>query len=129
MPMVFRVPNSMCQGYSSGWVRRALLTPVPPDRLGLRSTCSATYMPPVPVGPNSDLWPVKQTTSTFMAATSMSTRPAVCAASIANSTPRSRQILPTSATGCTVPITFEPWFMITSLVVLVIRLAMSAGST
>ena len=123
------VPNSMCHGYSSGCLRSALLTPVPPARHGWMSTCSPTYMPPVPVGPNSDLWPVKQTTSTFMRATSISTRPAVCAASMANSTPRSRQMRPTSATGWMVPITLEPWFMMTSFVSGRMRRAISCGST
>jgi hypothetical protein len=127
--MVFNVPNSNRQGYSQTCVSSALLTPVPPERHGQMSTCSATYMPPVPVGPYSDLWPVKQTTSMFMAAMSISTTPAVWAASIANNTPRSRQIAPTSATRCTVPITLEPWFMTTSLVSGRIRDAMSAGST
>jgi hypothetical protein len=40
----------------------------------------------------------------FMAATSIGTLPAACAASVWNSTPRSRVIAPISASGCTTPI-------------------------
>ena len=105
------------------------MTPVPPARQGSMSTCSAMYMPPVPEGPKSDLWPVKQTTSIIMDPTSIGTSPDVWAASIAKRTPRSRQMRPISATGWIVPMTLEPWLTTTSLVLDRIRRAMSSGST
>jgi hypothetical protein len=63
----------------------------------------------------------------FMASTSRSMRPAVCAASTTNRTPRSRQMRPTSVTFWMVPMTLEPWFITTSRVSLVMRAAMSSG--
>ena len=108
MPSTFGVPYSMRHGYSSRCARCADRTPVPPARVRRMFTPSCTYMPPMPVGPISDLWPVKHRTSMFIACTSIGIFPAVCEASTTRWMPCSRQIFPISPAGCTVPITFEP---------------------
>jgi len=105
--MTLGVPYSIRQGYSSRWVRCAERTPVPPARVWRSSTCSCTYIPPMPIGPMSDLWPVKHRTSMFIAWTSIGILPAVWEASTTSVMPRSRQIVPISPAGCTVPITFD----------------------
>ena len=61
------------------------------------------------------LWPVKATTSMFIAFMSIERRLRSGRCLSTKMTPRSRQILPTSATGCKVPITLGPWFIITGL--------------
>ena len=129
MPGRLGVPYSMRYGYSSRWVRCALRTPVPPARVRRISTSSRTYMPPIPIGPSSDLWPVKQRTATPRSSMSSGSTPAVCEASRISGMPRSRQWRPTSRTACTVPITFEPWFMTTAFVSGRRRAMTAAGST
>ena len=79
--------------------------------------------------PISALWPVNATTSMFISFMLMGMMPAVWAVSTTKVTPCSRQILPISLIGCTVPITFEPWLTITSLVFGRIARAISSGST
>jgi hypothetical protein len=73
-------------------------------------------MPPMPIGPISDLCPVKQMTPAPSASMSSGSMPAVCETSSTSGMPRSRQARPIGATGCTVPITFEPWLMTTARV-------------
>ncbi len=60
---------------------------------------------------------------------SMGTLPADCEASMAKGMPASRQSLPISATGWTVPMTFEAWLTTTSRVLGRKRLRISRGST
>ena len=61
-----------------------------------------TYSAPTPLGPYI-LCAVMLARSTFMASTSKSTLAMPWTASVWNSTPFSRVILPISASGCTVP--------------------------
>ena len=77
--------------------------PVPPSRHALGVARGPTYSAPVPVGPNSDLWPGNASKSMHMACTSMGTTPAVWAASTRKSRSCSRAMRPTSPTGWTVP--------------------------
>ena len=62
-PWPLRVPASSLAGYSLGCVLLYECTPLPPTLNGFISIPSAMHMPPVPCGPISPLWPVKQSTS------------------------------------------------------------------
>jgi hypothetical protein len=64
----------------------------------------------------------------FMASTSIGITPAVWATSTTSSTSRSRHARPISASGCTAPMTFEPWLTMTAFVFGRMAFAMSPGS-
>jgi hypothetical protein len=92
---------------------------VPPRLSGsirATSTRRPTIRPPVPIGPYSALCPVKASKSMASASISIGYAPPVCATSTRSSRSRRRQMLPASATGSSVPTTFEAWLRATIVV-------------
>jgi len=71
---------------------------------------------------------VKQMTPTPSSSRSTGSIPAVCETSRMIGISRARHTGPISRSGCTVPITFEPWLMTTARVLLRSRPITSPGS-
>ena len=116
MPGTFSVPASSAVGISAGWRSSKLWTPLPPTTRGAARKPGRTYSPPVPCGPSSPLWPVKQSTSMPSFCTGIGQAPAVCAASTINSRPCFFAKWATNARSVALPVTLDAPVTTTALV-------------
>ncbi len=118
MPGTFGEPASYAPGSSRGCSGSSLRDPVPPSRSETSSTPGRTHRKPVPSGPPGPLWPGTAIASATSATSSSRRYPALCAASTTRRAAdfAARSARPTSATGCSAPVTFDTCASATSLV-------------
>lgn len=111
MPGRFGVPDSNLSGIAEGWVSSWEKLPVPPSmRLEHASAIQGLQTtPPIPWGPMSPLWPVKQRAPMDRSETDISSKPPVWAESSTNGTDLLWHVSATASRSCRVPHTLLPW--------------------
>src|ERR1039458_9561386 len=106
IPGTFKVPERMPRSWPPPSMRAESWT---------RGFLRRTYKAPTPLGPYI-LWPEIHIIPMFCLFTSVGTLPTACVASVWKITPRSRQSLPSSVTGCSTPISLLAAIIVTRIV-------------